>query len=237
MSFWVPPIVGAIAAMMFVVFVGVASPIEIPATADTPARKAQFCSAAWLSAPIHVTSSWNYSDSWATNVGAVGGALGGIVGAAGALTNLVSSGDQGVFTGISLLFGGAAVLAPVAFAAFSRNPDITAPDGQSSNVLGSVGGLFIAAATTLFAVAGELSMMGLLSWNSTGSTAERVLVLGAIGIGAVVVGVYAARTLHNLATFNPAPPVPLTSGGASATAVAPSARSLLQGMHAVSGTL
>ena len=238
MAFWAAPAGAAIAVGVFVVIVALRSPVPDHRPGSAGDATFTFPSPAWGTASIHVSSGWSFADSWATNVAAVGGALGSAVGASGGLGGLVAASGQGVFTTMSLLFGGAAALAPLVFAAFACKPEVAEAADLTDQVLGSVGGLYGAASASLFGLVGELCLSAVIAWGSDGSLPEQVLISLALAVAAFVVAVYAARTLHALATFDPA------AGAAKARAepgrglvALTRPRSLLNGRRVFSGTI
>ena len=221
MQVWIPPTVafGIVVIFLFAV------------AQRSPSGKIRFPSAKWLVRPIYVDSGWDIADSWLTNTSFFGNAASGIVVAAGGLTNVVSSGQAIIATTI-VLFSTAALGAPIVFAALSAPPPTSA--APKSAVKGTNGGLFTAAGATLFAAWGGLAMTGLVTWSSTASGPGKGIVIAGLALTSIPIAIYAARSLNEIATFQPPPP---PADGSAPAAGPPRARSLLHGTGKLSETL
>ena len=95
-------------------------------------------------------ANWSFSESWASNITAVGAILGTVLASTDFVTEALSGLTVSGFLALSFAFALLALLAPVAFNAFSR-------DGK-----GTYGGLMLAAAFTAGAVVGQLSTLGIM---------------------------------------------------------------------------
>jgi len=173
----------------------------------------------WATAKIFTAASWNFKDSWATSIAALGGVLGTVLGATGFFTEVLPGVSAGRFTGFSLVFGGLALLAPITYTALSRR------DETLSVSVGTVAGLLIASAVTIAAVAGQLMTLGLIVQMSDAPPFFQALCFLGLSLGGGVVVVYAVRSAAWLAK-QPPPPAPAgegTAGSIMATATIPAA--------------
>jgi hypothetical protein len=128
-----------------------------------------------------------------------------------------------------IVFGGAAVVAPVIYGAAAK-----AESQGTDTAIGSVWGLLLAGAASLFAVMGEMATMGLLAWSVSDSAVAKWAIVIGLGFGASAVGVYSLRSLMFFATL-PAPPDP-DKDQAPGGAIVPIRQSLL-GNNVYSATL
>jgi hypothetical protein len=141
----------------------------------------------WFAA-VPAASAWTAQDSWVTNLTAAGATLTAIFSAT-AVASFVKGVNIDGFTVMSLLFGGAAVMGPVVYGAFAKEPS----DGTDGPV-GSRFGLMLASLVTLFAAFGLLADLGLLVSNSVAKEPDPVLVYIALGAAAVMISIYATRS-------------------------------------------
>jgi hypothetical protein len=93
---------------------------------------------------------WSFSDSWASNLAAVGAILGTILASKDFVVDALSGLSVTAFVGLSLGFGFLAVLAPLAYTALKEN------------ATGTYGGLVAASFLTTTAVFGEISTVYLM---------------------------------------------------------------------------
>lgn len=237
MQVWIASVVSVVVVAAFLVVVAWRS-AAVLTTSTAPAAQqdsVRFPARAWFTCAVHVDSSWDLTDSWLSNAAAFGGAVGGLLTAAGGLAQYAGT-SQGIVATTSLLFSAAALVAPVTFGAFGKNPDTPGPQGLKSAVVGSVGGLFAGAACTLFALFGELCLIGLVAVDSAGSGPDKAVIVIGLAIGAMLAAIYSARTLHSLVTYLPPAKSAADKDRAEDGAVR-GAPSLLKGRHNVSGTL
>ena len=174
-----------------------------------------------LSAPVSAGPAWSSSDSWATNISVLGGIIGTAAGATGGLQQYLPKDSTSGFVALTLLFGGAASLAPIVYAAFAKSTGIASGGGVVSTV-GTVAGLCIAAIVTLFAAQGELFLGIELARHSTTLTLGEVAFIIPLALGAIIVCVYSYRSISQLITYVP----PQTEPAAGDSVKSPSLLSL-----------
>lgn len=147
-----------------------------------------------LTDPVYAPAAWSLTDSWTTNITAVGSVLGVVAGASSALSAYIATTFP--FVAVSLLFGGAAVLAPVVYAALSKSWGQADQNGEVSGSLGSVGGLLLAAMFTLFGFFGEIFVAFGIALRVTTQVGARTAFWAAVVLVVLVVGLYAYRSLR-----------------------------------------
>ena len=150
----------------------------------------------WLTDAVHAGAAWSAGDSWATNVSVVGATLGLITTASTTLAPLVPDASDAAVAGLAIFFGGAAVVAPIIYAALAKSPGT---DGAAGGAVGSRLGLFLAGAVTLFAILGELAVIATLTFHLPGN-AERYALTVAVLLAAAAVCIYSVRSLQLMAT-------------------------------------
>lgn len=96
---------------------------------------------------------WSFSESWASNITALGAVLGTVLGATGYITEAFANYSVGQFVGLNLLFGALVLLAPVVYLALRR----ARREGDEEVIYGTYGGLLAASFLTSWAVMGELA--------------------------------------------------------------------------------
>jgi hypothetical protein len=188
-NLWVPPVFGAGLAAVVVVLAG----IFAWGMSDWP----RF--GWWLKGSVYAGSAWTAKDSWVTNIGAVGAILGAVASNAALKSVVIQAAAGADVTILFIVFGGAAAVAPVVYGATAK-VESQGTDGAT----GSVWGLLLAGAASLFAVLGEMAAMGLLAWSVSDSTVAKWAIVVGLGLGAAAVGVYSLRSLTFFATL-PAP--------------------------------
>lgn len=147
----------------------------------------------FLRRPIYASASWSFKDSWATNITALGGAVGAIAAAAGATST--------VFPGVALdrfaillgLFAAVVVMGPLVLGLCLPRSD------EADRVQATGFSLLVAAFVTLIGVGGEIGTIGSLIWLSSGARDTRVALLLLPAAAFVVVTWYACRTTVELA--------------------------------------
>ncbi len=147
--------------------------------------------ASWWKMPVYTESAYSTKDSWATNITAVGALLGTILGATGFVAEAVPWVSTGRFTGLSLLFGGAVLLAPLLYVAFGTRMDI-----GGWKTFGTRLGLLVAGLVTLTAVIGGLASLALLVVFSDAPPVEVILYFSLLLGAAVGVSIYSVRNLR-----------------------------------------
>jgi hypothetical protein len=141
---------------------------------------------------IYTSSSWSFKDSWVSTLTALGAVAGTVLGATGFLTDVFPGVDTQRFFSLLILFTGAVLTAPLAYTAASKT------DAKTGETLGTVGGLLLATAVTLFGVAGQFATLGSLVWLADTGTGTQVEFTVAIGIVGLIVGWYAHNTADQL---------------------------------------
>jgi hypothetical protein len=145
-------------------------------------------------------SSWNFKDSWATNLTAVGATAGTFLTAAGSTSTLLRGIQTSSFALLFALWGSVIVLAPLILAyANSSAGASTAVAGSEVTtkfvrvkllVLLGAGGL------TLFAVGAELATAGVVVHEADASTAARVGAYSFVGVvGLLLLGYAVSNTV------------------------------------------
>jgi hypothetical protein len=101
--------------------------------------------------PLRISDpKWSFTESWASNIAAVGAILGTVLASKDFVTDALSGLSIAGFVGLSLVFGLVALFAPVVFAALMY-------DGK-----GTYGGLMLAGYVTTCAIVGELLTLAIL---------------------------------------------------------------------------
>ncbi len=159
----------------------------------------------WLKTSVLTGAAWKFTDNWATNITAVGALLAGVVAASNFFTDVVPGISPARFIGLSLLFGGMSVGAPLVYAAFGTqhcSKDDKDPNKKINFAVGTRGGLYAAGAVTLVAVYGELVTLGILTYYSVGTHAERGSFYALLSLAGLVMAIYTVRSFHNLVRLN-----------------------------------
>jgi hypothetical protein len=186
--FGVPLLIGACASALTLIVVIITGLIL---TRGKPKR------IGWLWKQVAPSVTWNASDSWATNI-AVGGTL--FVGLATAsadfLGKIVPSYDPNDLTALFLLLGASAAVAPLAYGSLAF---ATGGSDDNDTATGTVAGLIIASAFTLFAVFGQIGAISMAVYLSVASTAAQKLLLAGIGFTTALAIIYAVRSIVHLA--------------------------------------
>jgi len=201
-NLWVPPVSGVGLAALIVI---VASILAWRMSAWPKFRW-------WLLGSVYAGSAWTAKDSWVTNIGAVGAILGTVVTASNAAlkTVIIQPAAAADVTILFLVFGGASAAAPVVYGAAAK-----IESQGTDEATGSVWGLLLAGAASLFAVMSELATIGLLAWSTADSAGARWAIVIGLGLGAAAVGTYSLRSLAYFATL-PAPRAKQQPPGAAA---------------------
>jgi hypothetical protein len=137
-------------------------------------------------------SSWSFSDSWLTNISAVGAILSTVLAATGFLSTVLPGTSTDRFVGLSLLFGGFIVMAPVIYSAASKWEWTTTQDGSPDTLVsaGRVWGVILAAGATVAGVFGELGTLLTLTISATGTDGPKILIYALLGVAALIVLYY-----------------------------------------------
>ncbi len=156
----------------------------------------------WIKADIperiKAGSSWNFKDSYATNVTAIGGLLGAAVAAAGSSSTLLPGVETSRFALLSALWGAVAVAAPLVLSFGTQSSTLPgahpfdAPQPATSVRFGL---LMFCLGITLTATGAELTTLGVLASESATSHAA---VYGALMAFALLVGAYVVITTATL---------------------------------------
>ena len=123
---------------------------------------------------------WSFTQSWASNITALGAILGTVLAASGWVSQTLSEFSTTQFAGLSLFFGALVLLAPLAYSAMRREVDAEDAPGTDFQY-GSYGGLLLAALLTTWAVLGQLSTLAILLWNAD------LQFLAQLGLGVVLI--------------------------------------------------
>jgi hypothetical protein len=156
----------------------------------------------WLRLGVDAGPAWTLSDSWVTNIAGTGSIVGAIAAAFGSLQAALSAADSVGIVILFLVFGGAAALSPVVYAATAKQES-----EEVAQMTGTTWGFLLAGAVTLLAVMGELATIGLVGWDVTGSGPTRTMLVVFLALAALVTAVYSVRSLVLFATPAPAPAV------------------------------
>lgn len=141
------------------------------------------------STELRVTDAkWSFSESWASNITAVGAVLGTVLAAGDFIDDSLSGLSLTGFVGLSLLFGFVALFAPMIFSAFFRN-------GKATYV-----GLILSAYVTCFALVGQLSTLAIMLHR--GGTPQ-AWGMSLMVLAWVVVGFYLWRSIYDLVVPDP----------------------------------
>lgn len=163
---------------------------------------------------VNAPDAWSPQGSWTTNITAVGAVLGTVAGTTNVLQSYIP--NSGAFVAVSLVFGGAAVLAPVIYAALATSVSITDPGGAESGALGTVGGLLLAAIFTLFGFFGEIFVTLAVAIHAVGGRpGPEAFFWASIIITASLVAIYAYRSLEDMIVY------PVATAAAAAEGAAP----------------
>jgi hypothetical protein len=161
----------------------------------------------WMKREVHTRSTWSPSDSWVTNVTALGGLLGSIVSAEGGgfLSSVAPSLRQHDITVAALIFGGVSVMSPLAYAAFRISPLRSNLDARpdEDKVIGTVGGMMVACLLVLFAAFGGLGLVAVIVGIAQATVAVRVFLEVGIGLIAAILTLYAVRSIYTLGVYVP----------------------------------
>jgi len=212
LSLWIPPVAGIAMALLVALLAG-----------GIAKRKSGQAFAKWIGSGVSAGPAWTLSDSWVTNIGGAGAFLGAVANSLGALQSVVSSAAVVGVTILFIMFGGAAAVAPIVYAATAKRET-----QELDELVGSVWGFLLAGAVTLVAVMGETATVALLVWRVSESGGERIVLVALLATGSVLVAAYSVRAL----VLFGAPAAP----AANATA-GPSRRKSLLGMAQTSATL
>ncbi len=142
-----------------------------------------------LSREVNTTSSWSFRDSWVSALTTLGAVAGTVLSATGFLADVFPGVDVQRFFTLLILFTAAVLAAPLVYAAASKT------DKDSGQNLGTVGGLWLATALTLFGVAGEFATIGSLVWLADTGTGNRAGLTAARSLVSLIIAWYAHSTV------------------------------------------
>ena len=182
-AFWEPLIAGVFFAVIVVVVSRLW--IRLKHAARIPER-------------IKAGSSWNFKDSFATNVTAIGGLLGAALAAAGSSSTLLPGVEASRFALLSALWAAVAVAAPLALSFGTESTAVPGahqgdPPQQATSV--RFGLLMLCLGITLVATGAELTTLGVLASESAISHAA--VYAGLIAF-ALILGAYVVVTTATL---------------------------------------
>jgi len=174
----------------------------------------------WLSSEVPLESPWAVKDSWLTNVAALGAVLGTVLTASGFLQDWLPGLRVGPALGLNIWFGGMILFAPIVYAAsctWRWSGGVSADeDDVKPQVVGHGWGLVLGAATTLFAILGELGTIGALTLASHMDIGPKGMLLVFLGLAALAVMAYAVRFVRGVISQSPEGPIVPMSGSAAA---------------------
>jgi hypothetical protein len=139
---------------------------------------------------IYTSSTFSFSESWATSIAAILTVVATVFTTTGVLTSLVPGIDTGFFLAITIVYGVVLSLAPLVYSALQEEED-----GQ---VFGTHRGYVRAAAITVVAVGGQLSTVGAVIWLSGLNVVLRWVLLAFLGCVALLVVWYTEMTRRQL---------------------------------------
>jgi hypothetical protein len=176
---WTIPVAGISAAVLTVL---IAFSFFIPEI---------FNRAEWKKFKVNADSAWDASDSWVTNVTAVGSGVAAFV-SSQSIGSFVTSVNIDAFALLSLALGGVAVMAPIVYGVSSgKNEGTVGPEGTKT-------GVALASLVTLISAFGLLATIGLLVSYSIASSLEKGLFCGLLAAGAVLIATYSIRSINAL---------------------------------------
>lgn len=164
-----------------------AQPAPTRPSEPEPARQS------FLRRPIYASASWSFKDSWATNITALGGAVGAIAAAAGATSTVFPGVALDRFAILLALFAAVVVMGPLVLGLCLPRSD------EVDRVKATGLSLLVAAFVTLIGVGGEIGTVGSLIWLSSPARDTRVALLLLPAAAFAVVSWYACRTTVELA--------------------------------------
>ena len=145
------------------------------------------------------STGWDFNQSWASNLAAVGAVLGAVIGA----LSVVSLPDLAVTAVVlSVLFGALTVFAPIAYSALQV-------DGSGT---GTLGGFYLASGLTFWAALGEAVTGGAFFADLEQKLSPLVIAISfaVFAIGVVALVVYVWRSMGWVAAKALPPGAPLT---------------------------
>jgi hypothetical protein len=149
----------------------------------------------FLARKVITGAAWTFKDSWATNLTAVGAVLATALAASGLLDRILPGVPQEQFAALNILFGAMVLVAPLLYAALGRRE--LDKDGYI-RTLGTLGGLYLSSAITLFAVYAQLmTLLALLFHTSTNPSLKTLFswLIGAAILGAAIYGIRSVKSL------------------------------------------
>jgi hypothetical protein len=182
---WEPVIAGGATALLLIVFIGL---IGVPYSAEH--CKVRLYRKKFWTEPLHASSAWTFTDSWATNITALGTAVVVILSTGDTLKVIFPGVGLSPFIVMSVMCGGIIAVAPILFGVVN----VICRSDQSDNdmIAADMRSLIPAAALTTFGIGTEIWMVGLLARqfsdrNMTGYYAAWVISIVAL-VGLIVYG-------------------------------------------------
>ena len=185
MRLWIPPAAGALGGAIIAILAGV---IAYRRVNPRPGWS-------WLGTGVNAGPAWTVSDSWVTNIAGVGAILGAVANALGGLGSVISDKDATGVIVLFIVFGGAAGIAPIVYAATAIQES-----QELVQMVGSIWGFLLAGVVSLLAVLGELATIGLLIFEVGNSGAVKGIVVAFISVAGLIVALYSVRALVLFAT-------------------------------------
>ena len=153
---------------------------------------------------VQTGSSWSFKDSWLTNVSLLGAILGTVLATTGFLPATVPGISTAGFTGLSVLFGGFVIAAPLVYSAASKWKWQEATNSSPSTLVspGRVWGVIAAAGLTLWGVFGELAALIVLTEFANSSGPAKAFVIAALSAAATLTAWYAGTFVIGVSKEN-----------------------------------
>ena len=151
-----------------------------------------------LTEQVNTTSSWSFKDSWVSTLTTLGAVAGTVLGATGFLTDVFPGVDVQRFFTLLILFTAAVLAAPLVYTAASKT------NSDSGQTQGTVGGLWLASALTLFGVAGQFATIGSLVWLADTGAGNRWGLTAALSLISLIIAWYAHNTADQVIKLTPA---------------------------------
>ena len=203
---WEPVIAGGATALVLCLFTGL---IGIPYEDGASQRTARLFSRKFWTGPLKASSAWTFTDSWATNITALGTAIVAILAASDTLAAIFPKVDINPFIVMSVVCGAIVAVAPLLFAIVNvpcRRGDSanSAEEPDTNVVVADMRSLMSAAALTMFGIGSESWMIGLLARRFSDASSNgqiTALVISIVTLLGLIV--YGGTSIRALAETRP----------------------------------
>jgi hypothetical protein len=146
----------------------------------------------WKGGLVLATSAWDSSDSWVTNLAAVGSALTALI-TSSSISTFITGVRTAWFAVVSLMLGGSAVMAPVVFGLFAKTPSTV-----SHTPVGTRTGLVLASVVSLTAAFGLMAVIGQVMSYSIESATQKSFTYGGLAVAGLLMALYSVRSFAAL---------------------------------------